>query len=304
MALAWRDLTETLQLSGHTGEVGSCAFSPDGKRLASGGGGGGVRSWDLEAKAPLEQASFGEAIAAVRFMPAGDQLLVLDRKGTLRLLAFPSLERLWEQALELGNKATAAVAPDGSCVAVGGRGGQLALLDPATGAEQRAWPAHEKGLRALAFAPDGARLVSGGSDDAVRIWSLVDGAMQAEMTQHYGQVLAVDVHPGGNLIASGSLDKAAFIWDPTEDKLFREYHLHAGFVTACRFHPSEPVLATGSNDSTLKFWDMNAPGQRMLGNLKRHDWTVHEINFDPAGERMVSASTDETVRVWDLREDA
>lgn len=71
-----------------------------------------------------------------------------------------------------------AFSPDGSRVAVTGRGGQLALVDVAT-AEPVAPPllGHDGNVVPVAYAPDGALVASGGSDGRVGVWDGRSGAL-------------------------------------------------------------------------------------------------------------------------------
>jgi WD40 repeat protein len=295
---------ERLQLKGHSGEVASIDFHPAGRFLASGGDDHDVRVWDLdERRGTHKMARHGAAINAVRFHPGGELLGSLDRHGVVFFLKFPEMVVFWSHTLVVGGgKGDLRFAPDGRSLAVAGSDGRIVIVEVPGGKPIASWQAHPRAINALAFHPGSGLLASAGTDATIRIWELPTGRERRVLERHSGQVLALDFSPNGRQLASGSLDKAAFVWDHASGELLREYHLHAGFVTACRFHPRAGVLATGSNDSTLKFWDVEQPGARMIGNLKRLDWSVRELAFDPKGRLMAAASTEALLRVWDLRQ--
>lgn len=71
-----------------------------------------------------------------------------------------------------------AFSPDGSRVAVTGRGGQIALVDVAT-AEAVAPPVlgHDGNVVSVAYSPDGTVVASGGSDGRVGLWDGHTGAL-------------------------------------------------------------------------------------------------------------------------------
>ena len=81
-------------LPGHLGSLFSVCFSPDGRRLAAGTGGGGTTGsgiiiWDLETDREVIALKTHEVGRAVHFHPGGDSLLSSAR-GTMRLWRAPS----------------------------------------------------------------------------------------------------------------------------------------------------------------------------------------------------------------------
>jgi eukaryotic-like serine/threonine-protein kinase len=72
-------------LSGHAGWVFALDVSPDGRRLASGAGDGGIAVWDLPGRRQQQVFRDIGQPRIVRFFPSGDRLLVASDRGPVRV---------------------------------------------------------------------------------------------------------------------------------------------------------------------------------------------------------------------------
>jgi RNA polymerase sigma factor (sigma-70 family) len=265
------------QFGKHPDAVMAVAFSPDGKLLASRGG--GVTFQDNSIR--LWEASTGRELRRFGASPPGS---VSSYEGS------PS----WAFRL--------AFSPDGKVIATGAgdvtaREHLIRLWDVATGKELRQCRGHEGPVRCFAFAPDGKTLASGSGDRTVRLWDPATGKELHQLQGHQGVVLALSYSPDGKTLASGGMDGVIRLWesDGGKERSRREV---AGSVHSLAF-AGDRTLAWGDKQGAIHIVDSKTSQE--VRRLERHPFWVSDLSLSSDGKLLASVGSglDFTVHLWE-----
>ncbi len=224
----------------HTDFIGSVAWPPDGKYIASGSGDGTVQIWD---------ATTGN--------------LRLTYKGHLRT----GFSQAWS-----GNEVVYSLAwsPDGKHIASGGDKKTIQVWDATTGNLRLTYKGHRRAVNAVAWSPDGNSITSGSSDKTVQVWNVPTGNLRLIYKGHSSRVNTIAWSPDGQFIASGGGDgmgkeQAMHLWDAVTGNLKLTYWGHARVINAIAWSPDGQLIASGG-EYGVDLWDA------VTGNLKLTYW--------------------------------
>ena len=276
------------------------AYSPDGKRIATAGG-GRLKIWDASrVGAPLLNVPVqtDTGLSSLAFSPDGGRVVC---------------------------------APQWTChgfVRDAFTGKQLCLL----GAKAR------QGASCVAWHSDGKRIVTGSHDKTVRIWH-ADTGTELRRLDHEREVGELAVSPDGQWIAAGCDGGGLYLWDARAGKQVWAKKDHTDEVDGVAFSPDSRFLAAGDDNGTLRVCQVpggervwrnptknnriyaavyTPDGRRILtagkgkisifeaatGRLilswhaHAEDSSIYSLDVSPNGRNVLSASADGTVRVW------
>jgi WD40 repeat protein len=166
----------------YPGSLFALAWSPDGKKIAAGGG-PKIHVYDLPGHALVQSFDVKEGPPAT----------------------FPTCKCL-------------AFGPDSKTLAAGGFDGiiriyNLGAKNPTETREQRICEGHQSAVYALAFSPDGRTLVTGSFDKTARLWEAFSGKQIAILKGHIGEVAGVAFGNDGRTVYSAGADTLVYHWD-------------------------------------------------------------------------------------------
>jgi WD40 repeat protein len=310
-------------LTGHTNQVYSVAFSPDGQTLASASRDNTIILWDLaDAAHPVQLGppltGHTDEVFSVAFSPDGQTLASASRDNTIILwdLADPANPVQLGQPLTGHHEWVYAVAfnSDGQTLASASADNTAIIWELADrdNPVQMGKPlaAHTDDVYSVAFSPDGQTLASASYDHTILLWDLTDPANPIQLgpplTAHTDLVYSVAFSPDGQTLASASNDQTIILWDLADPanpiQLGQPLAAHTDQVRSVAFSPDGQVIASGSKDNTIILWDLtdNSHPIQMSPPLTAHTGRVRIVAFSPDGQTLASASDDRTVILWDL----
>ena len=179
-------------LKGHSGNITSIAFTPDGKILASGGDDKTVKLWDTTTGQQIEQFDENTGyITALAFSRDGETLAagsnasdsVFDKASNVTLWKVKNKQVLWSIKTDPGSGQSSSIksiafSSDKRKLAVSNYG-VVKLLDVKTGEELKSLKAIPNTSYPIEFSPDGKTLLAGALD--FRIIKQWDVASETEM---------------------------------------------------------------------------------------------------------------------------
>jgi WD40 repeat protein len=257
-------------------QVMAVALSPDGRRVAGGGGNaagsGVVRLWDTAT-------------------------------GT----------EVWSKEDHTAQVLVIAYAPDGSVVTAAADG-LVKFRDPATGTVRQTLAGHGGGVTSLAFSVDGALLACGEGHGATRLWEARTGRLlrtckptlvQAATAAHdpsHRFLTSIALTPDGRTLVTNAAGVGAFFdepvrfWDAQTGELKKEFADKGHGAQPVALSPDGSILAAGGK--SVKLWDMRTG--KLVRELFGHLKITQSITFSADGRLLVSGGSYGTTNAWEV----
>jgi WD40 repeat protein len=281
-------------------QLRDASFSPDGKRLATGGGDGSLRFWDARDGRPLGPplAGSGSAVRAMAFSPDGNTVAVGDDSGRVTFWDAKT-EKPRGSVLRATRWITLIMfSPDGGNVAVIGS-------DETFGPDRvRVWDARnprrspsllgeDDGIVDVAFTADGSALFSTNDVGDVKLWT----GRGPRARPHGGKGYQLATGPDGRVLllaqaAGGARIVDALSGEPLGPKLPVSGAFFFDVATAGR------AFASGESGQALALWNLRRT-KLVAETLVAGQGAFATPVFSPGGAELATVGADGTVKLWD-----
>ena len=253
-------------LNKQKGSVYAATFSPDGKKIASGGSDDySIIIWDTE---------------------TGKKLQTL--KGHTIFVTSVSFS------------------PDGKKIASGSWDNSIKIWDAETGKELQTLKGHTSFINNISFSPDGKKIASGSNDKVIKIWDAVTGKQLQTLTGHTTNVNSVSFSPDGKrlLSTSGESDiknkesTHLKMWDlSTGVELVGLFNKQKGFITTATFSPDGKKIVSTDKDGEIKIWTAAEKFDRALLQGEMSDI----VGMDIKNNKIIAWNREGIIKHWDFK---
>ncbi len=282
------------------GGVLAFALSPDGRRMASGGG-QIVHVWDVETgKELFQMKGHTGAVYAMDWSRDGKRILSGALDGSFRLWDAETGKPIKTILHENGVLNVVFTLNGKRAISVGYKR-EVCFWDLETGKPVVTNSDHQTSVRGLSLFPGGKRVATAGFDGTVRLLDIETGkqVLLCKGT-HAGGAWFVAASPDGKRVASSGQDGLVLLHDAETGELLKTFKGHAGGVHGVAYSSDGRRILSAGYDHTARVWDI-ASGKEVQ-RLYDHEHSIACVAFLPGDRRAITACMDRVVRLWRLRE--
>ena len=259
------------QLLGHTDRVTAAAFSPVGRRLATGSLDRSVLLWDLPAEMAADATSItpalalpgnGSAVTDIAFSPdgarlatvAGSAVRVWDVSGGA--IDAPMMTYIPRGVTYEAAPLAVAWNPRGGQLAVGLGGGIVHVVDSERGTLLATLTGQRDLVLDLAYSPDGTRIATANADHTAQVWTVQAAAQQTEplaatelftLRGHAAGIARIAFSPDGTRLVTGDLEGVIRFWDAATGRATLDFPGQTDRISGLAFDPGGAYLAVSGD---------------------------------------------------------
>jgi len=324
------------RFAGHTNDVNSVLFSPDGRYILSVSWDYTIL-WDIAKGKEIRRFIAGSGrVLSVSFSPDGKFVLSGNENSIIQLWDAATGEEIREFKGHTNPVGSVCYSPDGRYILSGSRDKTI-LWNAATGKEVYKFK-HTELITSVCFSPDGRYILSGSYDRTIRLYPvnnnilnfpilsalhtseelirlqkkvnlLFNDAKSTKKSGNYKNAIAILRQIQGlsryeqkpellDFITTCSREGQGFPIGLRSVSIRKKFEGHMKTINSVCLSPDGRFVLSGSGDKTIRLWEV-APGKK-IQRFEGHTSEVNSVCFSPDGRFVLSGGGDGTIRLWEV----
>ncbi|HEU5199042.1 MAG TPA: serine/threonine-protein kinase [Ktedonobacterales bacterium] len=238
---------------GHSNTVNAVAWSPDGKRIASGSDDGTMQVWNATNGSFAVTYGVSNTVNAVAWSPDGKYIASGSQDTTVQVWDASNGGNIYTYHGHSYFVGSVAWSPDSNRIASGSWDHTVQVWGASTGSNVYTYRGHSGPVYSVAWSPDGKRIASASADTTVQVWDASTGSHVYTYRNQFS-VESVAWSPDGKRIASANADTTVQVWDASTGSHVYTYRGHSNAVRSVAWSPDGKYIASGSYDNTVQVW--------------------------------------------------
>jgi WD40 repeat protein len=283
--------------SGHHGSIRALAFSPAGRRLATGGDDGSILLHEV-GQEEVKKLGGPAPVSCLALSPDGTSLAAGYHDSTLVIFDVATESKRTTLGC-FGLVKSIAFSPDGSTLAAGSADRSVRLCDASSGRLSATLRGHSSPITALCFAPDGRTLASGCRKGHVIHWNVATGRCRPLIARpgDRGPIRGLAFSPDGSSLASVDTCDGITVSDIASGRERTRFRTGHQTIQSVTFSADGQMLIGTRISGIVQLWDIAASRERIV---LRGERGVSCSVFSPNGTSLAAVGEDHIVRVWNL----
>ena len=304
-----RTVPEMVVQQGHSDQVSSVAFTPDGQYFLSGSMDNTMKLWHISSGRVIRIFSgHGGHVTSVAVSSDGKYVLSGSQDGSVKLWDIETGKLLYSYFFGSSHLIfSVEFSPDdklvvaGTCKGWSGGRGVVVVWDRISGKKLKVFNGHRDRVTSVNFSPNGKYILSGSWDHTMKLWDVEQEKEIRTFSEHVSWGNSVSFSPDGKFLLSGSTDYSIKLWDITDGSEIRCFKGSKDCINSVDFSPDGKFIISAGDDLTLRLWEVETGNE--AGQFSGHSDTILQAIFSPDGQYVLSCSRDNTIKYWDLNQE-